>query len=70
MVQEVGWSAKTNGELLHLAETAFDVFVTVDANLQFQQNSAGRKIAVGSASCWRKSLGRLEAALSFECGGR
>src|SRR5258708_7990238 len=34
---------KHNGELLNLAETAFDVLVTVDTNLRYQQNLAGRK---------------------------
>jgi len=45
-VQEAGWSGKHNGELLNLAETAFDVLVTVDTNLRYQQNLAGRKIAI------------------------
>jgi predicted nuclease of predicted toxin-antitoxin system len=34
-VQEAGWSAKQNGELLRLAETAFDVLITVDTNLSY-----------------------------------
>ena len=45
-VQEAGWSGKHNGELLTLAGTAFDVLVTVDTNLRYQQNLAGRKIAI------------------------
>jgi predicted nuclease of predicted toxin-antitoxin system len=45
-VQEAGWSGKQNGELLGLAEPAFDVLVTVDTNLTYQQNLAGRKIAI------------------------
>lgn len=45
-VQEVGWSGKKNGELLSLAEGKFDVLVTLDKNMQFQQNLRGRKIAV------------------------
>lgn len=45
-VQEAGWSGKQNGELLALAGTAFDVLVTVDTNLRYQQNFAGRKIAI------------------------
>jgi len=44
--QEAGWAGKQNGELLRLAEVAFDVLVTVDANLHYQQNLAGRKIAI------------------------
>jgi predicted nuclease of predicted toxin-antitoxin system len=45
-VQEAGWFGKQNGELLTLAEAAFDVLVTIDTNLRYQQNLAGRKIAV------------------------
>jgi len=32
-VQEAGWVRKQNGELLRLAEAAFDVLVTIDTNL-------------------------------------
>ena len=45
-VQEVGWSGKKNGELLNLAEDAFDVLITIDTNLRYQQNLTGRKIAI------------------------
>jgi hypothetical protein len=37
-VTESGWSGLKNGELLALAEVEFDVFLTVDQNLIFQQN--------------------------------
>lgn len=43
---EMGWAGKQNGELLTLAETAFDVFLTVDRNLSFQQDLTRFKIAV------------------------
>ncbi len=45
-VQEAGWSGKENGELLAIAETEFDVLVTLDTNLRYQQNLAGRRIAI------------------------
>lgn len=45
-VQEAGWAGKRNGELLQLAENAFNVFVTLDTNLQYQQNLAGHKIGL------------------------
>jgi predicted nuclease of predicted toxin-antitoxin system len=45
-VQEVGWSGKTNGELLDEADVSFDVLVTVDQNIRFQQKLTGRRIAV------------------------
>jgi predicted nuclease of predicted toxin-antitoxin system len=45
-VQESGWSGLKNGELLNLAESRFDVFLTSDQNLRYQQNLAGRRIAI------------------------
>jgi|SRR5271168_5125409 len=47
-VQEAGWSGKQNGELLALAEGNFDVLITLDTNLRYQQNLAARSIAVVS----------------------
>jgi predicted nuclease of predicted toxin-antitoxin system len=45
-VQEAGWSGKENGELLAPAEVKFDVMITLDTNLRYQQNLAGRKISI------------------------
>jgi hypothetical protein len=45
-VREIGWASVDNGDLLRLAETAFDVFLTVDQSLQYQQNLSGYQIAV------------------------
>ena len=45
-VPEAGWAGKSNGDLLALAENSFDVFVTVDRNLSFQQNVPRFSIAV------------------------
>jgi predicted nuclease of predicted toxin-antitoxin system len=45
-VQKMGWSGLTNGELLAKAEGDFDVFITGDRNLSFQQNVATLNIAV------------------------
>ena len=42
----MGWSTVKNGELLVLASASFDVFVTVDRNLSFQQNLANLPVAV------------------------
>jgi hypothetical protein len=44
--RQMGWIAVKNGELLALASERFDVFVTVDWNLSFQQNVRGLRIAV------------------------
>lgn len=45
-VQEMGWSALKNGELLRRAVDEFDVFLTADQNLQYQQNVKALPIAV------------------------
>jgi predicted nuclease of predicted toxin-antitoxin system len=61
-VQEAGWSGKKNGELLNLAETDFDVLLTVDSNLRHQQVLTGRKIAI---VVLRSSSNRLEHLRQF-----
>ena len=46
-VYELAWSTLQNGALISQAETAgFEVLVTTDQNLKYQQNLAGRKLAV------------------------
>lgn len=37
-VPQMGWAGIKNGQLLVLAEAEFDIFITVDRNLSFQQN--------------------------------
>lgn len=45
-VQEAGWAGKKNGELLTLAAAKYEVFITVDRNLYFQQNLPKLQISV------------------------
>jgi hypothetical protein len=45
-VQKMGWSGIKNGKLLALAHEQFDVFLTADRNLSFQQNTTKFQIAV------------------------
>ena len=46
-VVDMGWSAKRNGELLRLMVAAhFEAFLTVDQNLEFQQNLRASTIGV------------------------
>lgn len=45
-VPAVGWAGLKNGELLGRASAEFDVFVTVDRNLSFQQTLTRYAIAV------------------------
>ena len=42
-----GWALLSNGELLSAAESAgFDLLVTTDQNLRYQQNLSARRIAI------------------------
>ncbi len=45
-VPEMGWAGTKNGALLRLAESHFDVFVTADQNIEYQQNLHSAVIAV------------------------
>jgi hypothetical protein len=45
-VPQMGWATIKNGELLSLAEKEFDIFLTVDRNLSFQQNLPRFHLAV------------------------
>ena len=45
-VPQTGWAGVKNGKLLALAATKFDVFLTTDQNIEFQQNLATLPIAV------------------------
>ena len=42
----MGWSSLSNGDLITKAEESFDVFVTTDKNLRYQQNLANRRVAI------------------------
>jgi hypothetical protein len=43
---ELGWSALSNGDLLKRAEELFDLMITTDQQLRYQQNLSERKMAV------------------------
>src|SRR4051794_7475556 len=45
-VQRRGWSGIKNGELLRLAEVEFDLFITADQSLRYQQNLTGSRLAI------------------------
>ena len=44
--QKRGWNAVRNGDLIRLAEAEFDLFITCDQNIRYQQNLAARRIAI------------------------
>lgn len=59
---QMDWAAKKNGELLKLVANEFEVFLTVDQNLQHQQNLASsplRFIVLIAASNQYESLAPL-----------
>jgi predicted nuclease of predicted toxin-antitoxin system len=45
-VPQIGWAGIKDRELLGLAEIEFDVFITVDRNLPFQQNLVTLDLAI------------------------
>ena len=45
-VAQMGWSGLTNGKLLAEAASAFDVVLTADQNIEFQQNLEDLPVAV------------------------
>ena len=46
VLRNVAGGGIKNGDLLKLAEAEFDLFITSDQNLRYQQNLMGRKIAI------------------------
>jgi hypothetical protein len=64
---ERGWSSLQNGALIAAAEAAgFEVFVTTDKNLKYQQNLATRtlSIIVLLTTSWPRIQGSLPAVLA------
>jgi predicted nuclease of predicted toxin-antitoxin system len=63
---ERGWDRLVNGELIAAAETeGFDVLLTTDKNIRYQQNLTGRKIAfvVLGNQQWPTLRGHVERVL-------
>jgi len=64
---ERGWERLVNGALLDTAEVAgFEVLITADKNIRYQQNLAGRNIAIlvlGNAQ-WPVLRGYVERVVS------
>src|SRR5215510_14699428 len=60
-VQAQGWSGIRNSELLRRAEAEFDVFITSDQNIHYQQNLAVHRIAILELST--NDLRRIRASV-------
>lgn len=67
---ERGWSTLSNGDLIAIAESeGFDVFVTTDRNLRYQQNLSGRRLAIVvlASTSWprlQRVVSRIAVAVS------
>ena len=59
-VQRRGWAGIKNGALLRLAEVDFDVFLTSDHSIRYQQNLSRFRIAIVQFST--NKLKRIVAA--------
>lgn len=59
-VAESGWAGRKNGDLLRLAQERFDVFITVDRNLAFQQDVGHFDIAVVVLAAYSNAIEVLE----------
>ena len=59
-VQDLGWGGIKNGELLQRAEAEFDLFITSDQNIRYQENLIGRRIAILELST--NDISRIQAA--------
>ena len=61
--QKMGWSGKSKGDLLDVAEkSGFEIFVVADKNLRYQQKLSGRKIAI--LELWTNHRPTLEKSFS------
>jgi predicted nuclease of predicted toxin-antitoxin system len=75
-VRQAGFGAKKNGELITLAEGQWDVLVTNDRSIKYQQNMAGRNLAILILSARSNRMEDLlplmpscgQAILSIEAG--
>ena len=61
--QQCGWGGIKNGELLRRAEAEFNLFITSDQNIRYQQNLAGRQIAILELST--NDLRRIQSAAAL-----
>ena len=60
--QQRGWGGIKNGDLIRLAEAEFDLFITTDQNILYQQNLAGQRLPILQLST--NDLHRIEVAAS------
>lgn len=72
---ELGWATVSNGDLIRLAEQeGYDLLITTDTNLRYQQNLSGRSIAilVLTTTSWPRIRGatdHIQAAVAAIAAG-
>ena len=72
---ELGWSTLQNGAVIAAAEAeGFEVFLTTDKNLKYQQNLSGRRLAIVvlSTTSWpriRAGAAKVLEAVESACPG-
>jgi len=72
---ERGWHTLTNGEVMAVAEgDGFDIVLTTDKNLRYQQNPGGRSIAIVvlSSTSWsriQRAVGEINRAIKVATPG-
>ena len=74
-VQQMGWAGVKNGLLLRRAQDEFDLFLTADKNLRYQQNLKGRRLAIlvlpsNRLRVLRHMIADIEAAIAQVVPGR
>lgn len=74
-VQQVGWAGARNGDLLREAEGRFDLFLTADKNLRYQQNLKGRRLAIlvlpsNRLNVLRKMVADIRTAIAAVIAGK
>ena len=62
-VEEAGFKSLENGDLLRAASGTYEVLITVDQNLPYQQNVSGLNIAILVLAAKRNSYARLKPLL-------
>jgi hypothetical protein len=63
--RQIGWHEMANGELIQQAEAAgYDVLLSTDKNIRYQQNLSGRKIGNQQWPIVRLYLDRIAAAIN------
>jgi predicted nuclease of predicted toxin-antitoxin system len=62
--RDAGFGGMTNGKLLAAAELLFEVLVTIDRNIQYQQNLASRNIAILVLCAYSNDISDIQPLVS------